>query len=352
MRIAVLPGDGVGPDVTNQAVKALRAVERRFGHSFELETMPVGWAAIDECGTPLPDTVLQACRQSDAIFLGAVGLPERDRTLPHEDRPERAALLALREGNYANLRPVWLPECMAGPGRPPVDILIYRELTGGIYMGGARGRRTVDGVLEAFDTMRYSVPEIERIAHMAFRAARERSGRLCSVDKANILATSVLWREIVERVAAEYPGVSLHHQLADSATMRLIQKPQDFDVIVTGNLFGDILSDLCGVLVGSLGMLPSASIGAEVGLFEPIHGTAPDIMGQDVANPVAAILSMGMLLGYGLGLEAQAAAIRGAVLRVLEQGYRTADVMSAGCKQVGTVQFGDLVAEAVESGQD
>ena len=350
MKVAVLPGDGVGPEVTAQAVKVLRAVGHRFGHSFDVTTMPVGWAAIDEFGEPLPEATREACRTSDAVFLGAVGLPDRDRTLPHEQRPERAALLVLREGNFANLRPIWLPRCMSAPGRPPVDILIFRELNSGIYMGGTRGRRTVDGVVEAFDTMRYSVPEIERIAHMAFQAARSRGKRVCSVDKANILATSVLWRETVEAVAAEYPDVSLRHQLADSATTRLVQKPQEFDVLLTGNLFGDILSDLCGVLVGSLGMLPSASIGAKVGLFEPIHGTAPDIMGRDVANPVAAILTMGMLLSHGLDLVEEADAVRAAVLSVLEGGYRTVDVMAQDCTQVGTTRFGDLVAGQIESG--
>ncbi|HUW82454.1 MAG TPA: 3-isopropylmalate dehydrogenase [Phycisphaerae bacterium] len=348
MKVAVLPGDGIGAEVTNQAVKALRAVGRRLGLAFETTEMPVGWSAIDECGQALPPFVREACRQHDAIFLGAVGLPDRDRTLPQEQRPERAALLALREGNFANLRPIWLPPCMAQPGHPAADMLIFRELNAGIYMGGDRGRRQTDGIVEAFDTMRYSVPEIERIAHLAFQAAMERRKQLCSIDKANILATSALWRETVETVSTQYPEVSVRHHLVDSAAPAMIQHPEQFDVLLTENLFGDILSDLGGVLAGSLGMLPTASIGGDVGLFEPAHGSAPDIMGRDIANPIAAILTMAMLLEYGLDLGPAAHAVRRGVLAVLEAGSRTVDIMADGCTQVGTTQFGDLVVEQIE----
>jgi 3-isopropylmalate dehydrogenase len=283
------------------------------------------------------------------VFLGAVGLPDRDRTLPQEERPERAALMKLRVGNYANLRPVWLPECMATDAKPGVDILMIRELNGGIYMGGDRGRREVDGVTEAFDTMRYSVPEIERIARIAFDASRRRRGELCSVDKANILASSALWRETVTRLAAEYTDVTVRHQLVDSAAPALVQRRSEFDVILTGNLFGDILSDLGGVLAGSLGMLPSASIGGPVGLFEPAHGSAPDIMGRDCANPIASILTMCMLLEFGLGLVGEARCVSESVLEVLQHGYRTGDIMSGECTLVGTGAFGDLVVDRITS---
>jgi 3-isopropylmalate dehydrogenase len=347
MKIAILPGDGIGKEITAQAVKALHAVGEKFGHTFETTEMLVGWAAIDQYGEALPEEIYQTCLQQDAIYLGAVGLPERDNTLPMEKRPERAALLKLRGGNYANLRPIWRPECMATPARPAVDLLIVRELSSDIYMGGARGRREVDGVLEAYDTMRYSVPEIERIAHVAFQAARLRSKRVCSIDKANILMTSALWRETVERIAADYPDVTLRHQLVDSSAPALIERPQDFDVVLTPNLFGDILSDLCAVLAGSLGMLPSASIGGQPGFYEPAHGSAPDIAGKDMANPIAAILSMAMLLEFAFQLHAEGAAVRQAVLNILQGGYRTGDIMAAGCTKIGTTQFGDMVVAQI-----
>ncbi len=346
-KIAVLPGDGIGEEVTVQAVKALAAVGDAFGHAFETTELPCGWQAIDQYGQALPQEILAQCRAHDAVFLGAVGLPDRDQTLPQEQRPERATLLPLREGNYANLRPLWLPPCLATEGRHATDILIVRELTGGIYMNAPRGVREVDGQPEAFDTMRYNVGEIRRVARVAFDAAMDRGKRVCSVDKANILATSQLWRETVETVADEYPDVELRHQLADSAAPRLVLQPEDFDVLLTGNLFGDILSDLGAVLVGSLGMLPSACIGGDVGLFEPAHGSAPDIHGKDLANPIAAILTMDMLLDYGLGMHAEGMAIRDAVQAVLREGFRTVDLMEDGCTQTGCERFGDLVAEKI-----
>jgi 3-isopropylmalate dehydrogenase len=349
-KIILLPGDGIGQEVTDEAVRVLQAVGRRFGHTFQTEQLPVGWAAIDAHGSALPDDIRQRCRQGDAVFLGAVGLPDRDETLPQDQRPERAALLPLREGNYANLRPVWLPPCMAKPGEHPVDILIFRELNGGIYMGAERGRRTEAGQEVAFDTMRYSTGEIERIARLAFEGARHRRKKVCSVDKANILASSALWREVVTRVAGDYPEVELRHQLVDSAAPLLVRAGEQFDVLLTGNLFGDILSDLCGALAGSLGMLPSACIGGKVGLFEPAHGSAPDIAGQDKANPIASILTMEMLLEFGLDMIEEARAVHDAVVTVIEAGHRTGDIMTDGAHLVGCRQMGELIAEQVELG--
>ncbi len=345
--IAVLPGDGIGPEIASAALAVLRAVEDRFSHRFTVNEMPIGWAAIDKYDHPLPEEIHQHCRAADAIWLGAMGLPGRDETLPQDKRPERAALLPLREGNFANLRPIWLPPCMARPGHPTVDILIVRELNGGIYTGQPRGREEVDGETRAFDTMDYTVSEIRRIAEVAFDAAGERRKQVCSVDKANILSTSALWRETVIDFATDYPDIELRHQLVDSAAPAMVQRPQDFDVMLTGNMFGDILSDLGGALVGSLGMLPSASIGGKVGLFEPAHGSAPDIAGKDVVNPIASILTMGMLLEFALGLHAEADAIRAAVLHVLESGYRTADIMDEVHQQVGCARFADMTAEYI-----
>jgi 3-isopropylmalate dehydrogenase len=349
-RIALLPGDGIGQEITDEAVKILRAVGRRFGHTFDTIEYPIGWKAIDAYGQALPDEIREACASHQAIFLGAVGLPGRDETLPQEQRPERAVLLPLREGNFANLRPVWQPECMARPGKEAVDILIVRELNGGIYTGQPRGRGETGGVVEAIDTMRYSQPEIERIVALAFEAAMHRGKKICSVDKANILASSALWREVVEEVASRYPEVELRHQLVDSAAPQLVQHPEAFDVLVTGNMFGDILSDLAGVLAGSLGMLPSACVGGEVGLFEPAHGSAPDIMGKDLANPIASILTMGMLLEHALEMHEEALAVRQAVLDVLQQGHRTPDIMAEGATQVGCSRMGDLIAQRIEAG--
>jgi 3-isopropylmalate dehydrogenase len=347
--IAIVAGDGIGPEVTAEAVKALHAVERRLGLEFHLAEMPVGWAAIDQYGEALPAWVREACAQSDAVFLGAVGLPERDAALPQDQRPERAVLLPLRAGNFANLRPVWRPPCMSDSVHPPVDMLIVRELTGGLYTGTPRGRREVDGHLEAFDTMRYSVPEIERVARVAFEAARQRRRQVCSVDKANMLASSALWRETVERLAAEYPDVELRHQLVDSAALLLVRAPQQFDVLLTENMFGDILSDLAGILAGSLGMLPSAAIGGAVPFFEPAHGTAPELRGRNVANPIATILAMAMMLDYALHLSEAADLIRRAVIRVLVDGFRTIDIMADGCARVGTSEFGDRVVAEIEA---
>ncbi|MFP4354117.1 MAG: 3-isopropylmalate dehydrogenase [Phycisphaerae bacterium] len=348
MRIAILPGDGIGREVTDQAVKALEAAGRKFGHSFDLQEFPVGWAAIDEHGKALPDFVHQACRQRDAVFLGAVGLPDRDPTLPQAERPERAALLTLRVGNWANLRPVWLPPCMTPAGGKVVDILIIRELGGGIYTSEPRGREEKEGVPSAFDTLRYSVPEIRRIGKLAYEASRHRRKMVCSVDKANVLSSMALWRETMEELSKEFPDVQTRHQYVDSAAPLMVQKPDSLDVLVTGNMFGDILSDLGGALVGSLGMLPSACIGGPMGLYEPAHGSAPDIMGQDKANPIASILSIGMMLQHTFSLHEEARAIHDAVEAVLIDGFRTIDIASDNCKTIGCSEFGDRVVAKLE----
>ena len=354
MKIAVLPGDGIGTEIVAQAVKVLRALATD-GLKLEMEEAPVGGAAYDAAGDPLPAATLQLARDSDAILFGAVGGWKYD-TLPRAKRPEQA-LLGLRKelGLFANLRPAKVfPELVAASTlRPEVvsgmDILILRELTGDIYFGQPRGLRTLEnGEREGYDTMRYSESEIRRIAHAGFRAALKRSKKLCSVDKCNVLETSQLWREVVIEVAREYPGVELSHMYVDNAAMQLLRDPKQFDVIVTGNMFGDILSDEASMLTGSIGMLPSASLDANnKGMYEPIHGSAPDIAGKNVANPLATILSAAMMLRYSFNQDQMADRIEAAVTKVLARGLRTADIHSPGMEKVGTVQMGDAVVAAL-----
>ena len=354
-KIAVLPGDGIGREVTAEAVRVLKAVGKGAGQGFEFEEALVGGAAIDATGAPLAPGALDLCRRSHAILFGAVGGPKWD-DVPHEARPERG-LLALRKelDLYANLRPA---KCFpmlvdASPLKRSVvegtDLMVIRELTGGLYFGEPRGvERFADGGARAINTMAYTSREIERIARMGFEVARKRKKRLTSVDKVNVLVVSQLWREVVTQVAKDYPDVALDHLLVDNCAMALIQRPTQFDTIVTENTFGDILSDEAAILAGSMGMLPSASLGGSVGLYEPVHGTAPDIAGKGIANPIAAILSAAMLLRYSLGLGQDADRVEAAVLRVLEQGARTADIAPAGGRTVGTREMGDLIVRELE----
>ena len=359
--IAVLPGDGIGQEVTPEAVRVLRAVGTRTGVTFEFEQALIGGSAIDATDRPLPPETLALCRRADAILFGAVGGPKWD-SLPQEQRAERG-LLALRKelDLYANLRPaICFPMLIdASPLKRSVvegtDLMVIRELTGGLYFGEPRGRESfADGGERAINTMAYTTREIERVTRVAFDVARKRRRRLASVDKANVLVVSQLWREVVTRVGKDYPDVTLEHVLVDNCAMALVQKPTHFDTIVTENTFGDILSDEAAILAGSMGMLPSASLGPaaaggrNVGLYEPVHGTAPDIAGKGVANPIAAILSAAMLLRYSLGRGPDADRIEAAVLRVLEQGHRTRDIHAEGMKLVGTVEMSDLIARELE----
>jgi 3-isopropylmalate dehydrogenase len=353
--VAVLPGDGIGKEVIAEAEKVLHAVGERFGHLFEMERALVGGAAMDAAalgadGVPLPEETLALCQSSDAVLFGAVGDPKYDDPQA-KVRPEQA-LLGLRQalGLFANLRPVWVHAALAqsSPLREElvrgVDLIVVRELTGGIYFGQPR----VEGRERAVDTMAYTHAEVERIAHVAFRTARLRRAKVTSVDKANVLACSRLWRQTINEVAAEYPDVTLEHMLVDAATMHLVKRPRDFDVILTGNMFGDILSDETSVLAGSMGLLPSASLGeGTFGLYEPIHGSAPDIAGRGIANPLAAILSAAMLLRHSLGLEAEASAVERAVAAVLDAGHRTTDLAAPGQPHVTTQQMGDLVVQGL-----
>jgi len=338
MKIAVLPGDGIGPEIIAEAVKVLNAL----GESFEMETAPVGGAGYEAKGHPLPEDTLKLAKEADAILFGAVGDWKYD-TLARELRPEQA-ILGLRKhlSLFANLRPaICYPELTEASSLKPeiiagLNILIVRELNGDIYFGSPKGIRTATdglfpGAREGFDTMRYSEPEVERIAHVAFQAAQKRHKRLCSVDKSNVLETSQLWREVMTRIGQEYPDVELSHMYVDNAAMQLVKAPKAFDVVVTGNLFGDILSDEASMLTGSIGMLPSASLDKNnKGLYEPSHGSAPDIAGKGIANPLATILSAAMMLRYSLGKAEQANRIEAAVQKVLAQGYRTGDIKTAG----------------------
>ncbi|KAK9816430.1 hypothetical protein WJX72_000116 [[Myrmecia] bisecta] len=343
-KIAVLPGDGIGPEITKVALELLQAAGEAEGETFQFEEALIGGAAIDATGQPFPDETLQTCRNSDSVLLAAIGGYKWD-TLPAAQRPERG-LLALRSSlnAFANLRPaVVLPQLAHASTLKPevvegVDILIVRELVGGIYFGTPRGFTTNDkGEKVGYNTMVYSESEVERIAHVAFDAAMKRKKRLCSVEKSNVLEVSQLWREVVTRVAKQYPEVELSHMYIDNAAMQMIRNPKEFDTIVTGNLFGDILSDEASMLTGSLGMLPSASIsGAGPGVYEPVHGSAPDIAGKDLANPMAMVLSAAMMCRYGLALPQVAAKLEAAVTAALDAGYRTGDLMSPGMKQVGT----------------
>jgi 3-isopropylmalate dehydrogenase len=354
MKIAVLPGDGIGPEIVAQAVRVLEAL-RSDGLKLEMESAAIGGAGHDQAGDPLPSATLDLARKADAVLLGAVGGPKYD-TLPRPLRPEQGLLRIRKElGLFANVRPAVLYPELAGAStlKPEIvaglDLVILRELTGDIYFGQPRGRRqNAAGEREGFDTMLYSESEIRRIAHIGFQTARKRARKLCSVDKANVLDTSILWREVVSEVAKEYPDVALSHMYVDNAAMQLVRAPKQFDVIVTGNMFGDILSDQASMLTGSIGMLPSASLDANnKGLYEPIHGSAPDIAGKDVANPLATILSTGMMLRYTFNQEQAATRIENAVKRVLAQGVRTADIYEHGCKRVGTREMGDAVIAAL-----
>jgi 3-isopropylmalate dehydrogenase len=355
-RIAVLPGDGIGPEVTAEAVKVLQSVAGHARVSLEFEQALVGGAAIDAAGTPLPAATLDLCKKAHAILFGSVGGPKWDH-LPQEQKPERGLLGIRKELDlYANLRPAkTFPMLVdASPLKRSVvegtDLMVIRELTGGLYYGEPRGvEKFADGGARAVNTMTYTSREIERIARVGFDVARKRRKKLASVDKANVLVVSQLWRDVVTRVAKDYPDVSLEHVLVDNCAMELVARPSRFDTIVTENTFGDILSDEAAILVGSLGMLPSASLGGSVALYEPVHGTAPDIAGKGIANPIAAILSAGMLLKYSLDLGRHADRVDAAVLRVLQQGYRTRDIGGAGDKIVGTAEMGDLVVRELEA---
>jgi 3-isopropylmalate dehydrogenase len=354
-RIAVLAGDGVGQEVTPEAQKVLGAVAKGSGAAFEFEPGLVGGAAIDAGGDPLPEATLRLCRAADAILFGAVGGPRWD-DLPPESRPERGLLRIRKDLDlYANLRPArCFPMLVdASPLRRAVvegtDLVVVRELTGGLYYGEPRGRSALPGGgVRAVNTLAYSTREIERVARAAFDVAMKRRRRLASVDKANVLVVSQLWREVVTQVAREYPAVEVEHILVDNCAMALVTRPARFDTLVTENTFGDILSDEAAILAGSMGMLPSASLGEHAALYEPVHGSAPDIAGQGVANPIAAILSAAMLLRHSLDLGPDADRIEAAVVRVLEQGHRTADIRQDGPRVVGTVEMGDLIAAEVE----
>jgi 3-isopropylmalate dehydrogenase len=351
LRIAVLPGDGVGPDVTAEAMKVLEAVADSFGHEVEATSHPFGGQAISSLGECYPAETREACLSSQAILLGAVGDPAHDQ-LPRSERPE-AAILGLRQelGSFANLRPV---SAQFNPPSSPfrseavkgIDLLIVRELTGGLYYGEPRGIREEGGERRAWNTLTYSEGEIERVARIAFDAARGRRGRVTSVDKANVLETSVLWREVAEKVAKDYHDVDLDHMYVDRAAMELISSPSRFDVILTANLFGDILSDEASVLAGSLGLLPSASLGGKVGLYEPVHGSAPDIAGRGVANPLGAIGSMAMMLRYSFELEDEARAVERASAAALNEGFLTVDLVGPDSAK-STSEVGDFIAKAV-----
>jgi 3-isopropylmalate dehydrogenase len=354
MKIAILPGDGIGPEIMAQAIKVLNAL-RADGQKIEMEQAPVGGAGYEAAGDPLPAATLELAREADAVLFGAVGGPQYD-ALPRAKRPEQG-ILGLRKalGLFANLRPAVLYPELAGASalKPEIvaglDIMILRELTGDIYFGQPRGRqRTGDGEREGFDTMRYLESEIARIARVGFETAMQRSRKLCSVDKANVLDTSILWREVVSEVARDYPRVELTHMYVDNAAMQLVRAPRQFDVIVTGNMFGDILSDEASMLTGSIGMLPSAALDANgKGLYEPIHGSAPDIAGKGVANPLATILSAAMMLRYTFKRADMAERIEDAVRQVLRQGLRTADIWQEGTRKVGTEEMGEAVVSAL-----
>jgi 3-isopropylmalate dehydrogenase len=353
-KVAVLAGDGIGPEVMAEALKVLDAIEKRYDVTFERTPANVGGAGIDLEGRALPETTVNICKASDAILFGSVGGPKWE-TLPPDEQPERGALLPLRKifGLYANLRPaIIFPSLTAASSLKEeviaggFDILVIRELTGGIYFSQPKGIEGSGRDRIGVDTMRYSVPEIERIAHVAFQAAMKRGKKVCSIDKANVLSTSVLWREIVINIAKEYPEVELTHMYVDNAAMQLVKWPKQFDVILCENMFGDILSDEAAMLTGSLGMLPSASLAeGTFGMYEPSGGSAPDIAGQGIANPIAQILSAGMMLRYSFGMIEAADAIDNAVVKVLDQGYRTQDIYQeqAGEKLVNTAQIGDAI---------
>ncbi len=354
MKIAVLPGDGIGQEIIKQALRVLDAV-RGDGIDVEIEQAAIGGAGYDEQGDPLPASTLKLAKAADAVLLGAVGGPQYDE-LPRAMRPEQGLLRIRKElGLFANLRPalVYKELAEASSLKPELvenlDLMILRELTGDIYFGEPRGQRQTDsGEREGFDTMKYSESEIRRIAHVGFTIAGKRNRKLCSVDKANVLDTSILWREVVTEVSKEYPDIELSHMYVDNAAMQLVRAPKQFDVVLTGNMFGDILSDEASMLTGSIGMLPSASLDANnKGLYEPVHGSAPDIAGKNLANPLATILSVAMMLRYTFGIDDAAQRIEKAVGSVLQQGLRTPDIYQQGTTEVGTSQMGDAVVAAL-----
>ncbi|TVZ39512.1 3-isopropylmalate dehydrogenase [Alteromonadaceae bacterium 2753L.S.0a.02] len=354
-KIVLLPGDGIGPEIVTEAVKVLQAVDKKFKLGLKFEEDLIGGSAIDVHGQPLANSTLEKCQAADAVLMGSVGGPKWD-ALDASIRPEKGLLKIRYEmGLFANLRPAILypqladasslkPELVAG-----LDILIVRELTGGIYFGEPRGIRLLDsGERQGYNTYVYAEHEIERIGRTAFEMAMKRSKRVCSVDKANVLEATVLWREVIQGLSREYPEVELSHMYVDNAAMQLVRQPKQFDVIVTGNMFGDILSDTAAMLTGSIGMLPSASLNKESrGLYEPVHGSAPDIAGQGIANPLATILSAAMMLRYSINESGAADAIESAVGKVLDEGYRSADIYSNGCKKVSTIEMGDAVVAAI-----
>lgn len=353
--IAVVPGDGIGPEVVGEAIRVLDAVGKKYGHTFNYNTVLAGGAAIDEYGECLPDSTVQACKESDAVLLGAVGGPKWDH-VPGDQRPERA-LLGLRKalGLYANLRPAMIFEELAdaSPLKPSIldgglDILIVRELTGGIYFGDHVTETDDDGTVTAYDIERYSDYEIRRIARTAFEMASKRQGRVTSVDKANVLDSSRLWRKTVADMGSEYENITLDNMYVDNASMQLIRDPKHFDVIVTSNMFGDILSDEASQITGSIGMLPSASLAdGNFGMYEPVHGSAPDIAGTNQANPIATILSVAMMLRYTFNLSTEADAIENAVKQFLKDGYRTGDIATPGEAVCGTVETGEKIASYI-----
>jgi len=353
-RICVLAGDGIGPEVTAEAVRVLDAAAAKFGHTFTYDRVAIGGCSIDRHGVPITEENMERCKAADAVLLGAVGGPKWD-SCPAEIRPEKALLAVRKElGLFANLRPTTLfPQLSAASPLKPenigdgIDLMIVRELTGGIYFG-RRSTEEKNGERTAFDVMEYSEHEIERIGRVAFETARKRNRRLASVDKANVLDTSRLWRDVMHRLAAEYSDVEYADILVDNCAMQLIRNPRQFDVIVTENMFGDILSDEASMLTGSIGMMPSASLSlGSRGMYEPIHGSAPDIAGLDIANPLGTILSAAMMLRYSFGMAEEADAVEAAVSAVLDAGYRTGDIMQEGCTQVSCSKMGELVSERV-----
>lgn len=356
-KVLLLPGDGIGPEIMEQGERVLNAVNEKFDLRIQTQNALLGGAAIDAAGVPMPDETLAAAKQCDAVLLGAVGGPKWDE-IERSIRPERG-LLGMRSGLqlFGNLRPALTYKQLAEASSlktelvAGLDILIVRELTGGIYFGQPRGIHTnSDNEREGYNTYRYAESEIKRIGRVAFESARQRNGKLCSVDKANVLEATVLWREVMNELAVEYPDVELSHMYVDNAAMQLVKAPKQFDVIVTGNMFGDILSDIAAMLTGSIGMLPSASLNSSgFGMYEPCHGSAPDIAGQGIANPLATILSVAMMLRYSLKQEQAAVAIEQAVEVVLDQGLRTGDIMTEGMAQVGTQAMGDAVVNALNS---
>ena len=355
LNIAVFPGDGIGPEVVEEALKILKIIESKLGLKISLNEAPVGGAGYEATGHPLPEASLKAAKNADAVLLGAVGGPKWEN-IDFALRPERA-LLGLRSslGLYANLRPASIFPALVASSTlkrevvEGLDLLVVRELTGGIYFGEPRGIDTLeDGTRRGFNTLVYTEPEIVRIARIAFDVARKRNKSVCSVDKANVLEATGFWREVVTNLHSEYSDVNLSHMYVDNCAMQLVRNPKQFDVILTTNMFGDILSDEASMLTGSIGMLPSASLGEKYAMYEPIHGSAPDIAGQELANPLAAILSVGMMFKYSLDREEPNSWIEEAVEAVLAKGVRTADIMSDGMKQVGTKEIGDMVAEELE----